>query len=101
MPNSSSVDGISLLLGVNGMNASQYNSTVSDMKTLINKLVNKYPNKIISVQKVFPLGKNFSKATLNRIINYNAIIKSYCNNFTNVKFIDATSGLVTDDGYLK
>ena len=45
MPVDSSIDGVCVLLGVNGMNAAEYNTTVKDMKTLINKLSNKYPKK--------------------------------------------------------
>ena len=45
MPVDSSIDEVCGLLGVNGMNAAEYNTTVNDMKTLINKLFNKYPKK--------------------------------------------------------
>ena len=45
MPVDSSIDEVCGLLGVNGMNAAEYNTTVKDMKTLINKLSNKYPKK--------------------------------------------------------
>lgn len=45
MPVDSSIDEVCGLLGVNGMNVAEYNTTVKDMKTLINKLSNKYPKK--------------------------------------------------------
>ena len=52
MPVDSSIDEVCGLLGVNGMNAAEYNTTVKDMKTLINKLSNKYPKKNY-IQKEF------------------------------------------------
>lgn len=101
MPTDSSIDGVCVLLGVNGMNAAEYNTTVKDMKTLINKLSSKYPKKTIYIQKVFPLGRKYSKTVINRISNYNNEIEQYCKTISNVKFIDATNGFVDSDGYLK
>ena len=82
MPIDSSIDGVCVLLGVNGMNAAEYNTTVNDMKTLINKLSSKYPKKTIYVQKVFPLGRKYSKTVINRISNYNNEIEQYCKNLS-------------------
>lgn len=63
MPVDSSIDEVCGLLGVNGMNAAEYNTTVKDMKTLINKLSNKYPKKII-YKKFFLLEENTQKQLL-------------------------------------
>lgn len=101
MPADSSINGVCVLLGVNGMNAAEYDTTVKDMKTLINKLSDKYPQKTIYVQKVFPLGKKYSKKVINRISNYNNEIEEYCKAISNVTFIDATTGFVDSNGYLK
>ena len=87
MPVDSSIDEVCGLLGVNGMNAAEY------MKTLINKLSNKYPKKNY-IQKVFPIGRKYSKTVINRITNYNNEIEKYCKTISNVKFIDATTGFV-------
>ena len=100
MPVDSSIDEVCGLLGVKGMNAAEYNTTVKDMKTLINKLSNKYPKKNY-IQKVFPIGRKYSKTVINRITNYNNEIEKYCKTISNVKFIDATTGFVDSDGYLK
>lgn len=93
MPVDSSIDEVCGLLGVNGINAAEYNTTVKDMKTLINKLSNKYPKKNY-IQKVFPIGRKYSKTVINRITNYNNEIEKYCKTISNVKFIDATTGFV-------
>ena len=63
MPVDSSIDEVCGLLGVNGMNAAEYNTTVKDMKTLINKLSNKYPKKNY-IQKVCPIGRKYSKTVI-------------------------------------
>ena len=99
-PDPSNVEGVCVLLGVNGMNSREYDVTVRDLKLLIDKLSDKYSDKVIYVQKVFPLGRNYSETTINRISNFNQEIEEYCNTISNVKFIDTTTGFV-DDGYLK
>ena len=63
MPVDSSIDEVCGLLGVNGMNAAEYNTTVKDMKTLINKLSNKYPKKNY-IKKFFLLEENTQKQLL-------------------------------------
>ena len=50
--------------------------------------------KKIYIQKVFPIGRKYSKTVINRIINYNNEIEKYCKTISNVKFIDATTGFV-------
>ena len=66
MPVDSSIDEVCGLLGVKGMNAAEYNTTVKDMKTLINKLSNKYLNilKKIIYKKFFLLEENTQKQLL-------------------------------------
>ena len=65
----------------------------------------KYKNKTIYVQEVFPVGKNFENADpddFNKAIdNNNETTKKYCNRYDNVFYIDATNDLTTEDGYLK
>ena len=101
MPSNSNVDGVVLLIGVNGAG---YESNKADVKTLINKLSAKYPNKTIYVQKIFPVGKNFKSAnptTFNSKINsLNSVIKTHCQSVKNATFIDTTSGFVDSNGYL-
>ncbi len=101
MPNSSKIDGVCLLIGVNGASTS---ANKSDVKTLINKLSAKYPDKTIYVQKVFPVGRAFTganPASFNKsIASLNSVIESHCEIKSNVKFIDTTTGFVDSDGYL-
>ena len=101
MPSNSSVDGVVLLIGVNGA-STEANKT--DTKALINKLSERYPNKTIYVQKVFPVGRAFTganPATFNsKIASLNSVIQAHCNTVSNAKFIDTTSGFVDSNGYL-
>ena len=101
MPANSKVKRVVLLIGVNGAG---YESNKTDVKTLINKLSAKYPDKTIYVQKIFPVGKNFKSAnptTFNQKINtLNGVIKSHCATVKNATFIDTTSGFVDSNGYL-
>ena len=103
MPDSSKVEGVCLLIGVNGMDEALYNTTVEDTELLIDKLSNKYSDKVIYVQKVFPLGDNYPKVNKKNkmIFEFNQEIENYCKTIENVKIIDTTDGLVDGDGYLK
>ena len=83
--NSSKIKGVILQIGINDI-GERYN--ISNTKTLIKKLSNRYRNKTIYVHRLFPIG-------------YNASIKSYCSTLKNVKYIDATSGFINSNGYLK
>lgn len=103
MPDPSKVEGVCLLIGVNGMDEALYNTTVKDTELLIDKLSEKYSDKQIYVQKVFPLGDNYPKVKKkNKMISeFNQEIEDYCEAILNIKVIDTTAGLVDDDGYLK
>ena len=101
MPSNSSVEGICLLIGVNGASTSE---NITDAKTLINKLITKYPNKTIYVQKVFPVAKTFTGANPDKfntsISNFNNQIQAFCSSKSNVKFINTTTGFIDNEGYL-
>lgn len=102
LPDNEQVNGVVLLIGVNGVT---YDDNLPNKKMLIDSLVEKYQNKTIYVQKVFPVGENFENAnpvTFNAAIkSHNEEIENYCQKYDNVIFIDSTKDLVTDDGYLK
>lgn len=102
LPKNKKVNGVVLLIGVNG---AAYPNNTPEKETLIKALVKKYKNKTIYVQEVFPVGKNFSKVNpdeFNKAIdNDNKEIKDFCEQYTNVYYINATDHLVTNDGYLK
>lgn len=91
----SSANGVCVLLGINDL------SQISQMKQLIDKLVKKYKDKPIYVQKVFPLGDSYSgSATMDGVNKFNKEINQYCTSKDNVYFIDTTNGYVDDDGKL-
>lgn len=100
--NSSKIKGVILQIGINGMGDKD---NISNTKELIKKLKNKYSNKTIYVHRVFPVGSSYkyrNKYTMQKDIKtFNSSIKSYCNTLKNVKYIDATSGFINSNGYLK
>ena len=102
LPDSKDIDGVVLLIGVNGVT---YDNNLPNKKRLIDSLVEKYSDKTIYVEKVFPVGENFTNAnpdTFNAAIkSHNEEIENYCKKYDNVVFIDATKDLVTESGYLK
>ena len=101
MTSDSKVEGISLLIGVNGVKNTATN--IKDTKVLIQQLMVRYPGKPIYVQKVFPVGKSFTEANPDKhnkaISEFNKEIKDFCNKYKTVKFIDATDGFISG-GYL-
>lgn len=101
MPDKNNIDNVSLLIGVNGVTVP---TNIKDTKALINQLIVKYPDKTIYVQRVFPVGKNFtggSPVTYNKTINeYNKQLKEFCKTKSNIKIIDATKGFIDSKGYL-
>ena len=100
--NSSKVKGVILQIGINDI-GERYN--ISNTKTLIKKLSKEYSNKTIYVHRLFPIGTKYKfgnkYTTQKQIKSYNASIKSYCSTLKNVKYIDATSGFINSNGYLK
>ena len=101
MPDKNNVKGVTLLIGVNGVTES---TNIRDTKALINQLIVKYPDKKIYVQKVFPVGKNFTDGdpvNHNKLIKkYNQELEEFCATKSNIKMIDATKGFVDKKGYL-
>ena len=92
------VNGIIVDLGSNN------NTDVDSLKTLLTNLKTDYPDKPIYAQKVFPLGSNYTYAdvtTMNtNVSNFNTELKTFCDSTDGITFIDTTTGLVTDDGFL-
>ncbi|MBR2713068.1 MAG: SGNH/GDSL hydrolase family protein [Bacilli bacterium] len=77
---------------------------LNDLKSVINKLHQRYPNVRIFVNSVYYLASNYpyddAKSFNKSIDNFNRDIKSYCsNNSSYLTYIDITSGLYTN-GYL-
>lgn len=98
MPDADSVEGIVLLIGVNGA-GTQANR--EDVVTLMNTIKNKYPDKNVYVQKVFPVGENFKAKGFNQKIDIlNEIIENHVKTLDNFTFIDTTDGFVDDNGNL-
>ena len=61
-------------------------------------------NKNIYVLKVFHVGRNYTvmdKDQLNALIDtYNQDIQEFCSTKENLKFVDATEGILDDQGYI-
>ena len=97
LPSPNKVSGISVMLGVNGMNP-------NDLKNVLTKLHQRYPNVRIYVNSVYYLASNYTYSdvkTFNKNIdNFNKEIKNYCDsNSSYLTYIDITSGLYSN-GYL-
>lgn len=86
--NNKDIKGICIMLGTNGVNQSK------QMKSLIEKIHNDYPDKPIFVQKILPCD-SFSESARS---SYNNEIKAFCESKSYAKFIDATKGVTLDDG---
>lgn len=99
MPENESVEGVVLLIGVNGASTTE---NKEDVVTLMNKISEKYPDKKVYVQKIFHVGKNFhAKGFNDKIDVLNEIIENHVNTLDNFTFIDTTTGLLDENGYLK
>ena len=98
IPVKSDAECIVIMLGLNGA------TTQTEMKSLLETLSLTYSDKNIYVLKVFHVGRNYTvmdKDTLNSTIDqYNEDIKAFCATKNNLKFVDATDGLIDDAGYL-
>ena len=101
MPDKDSIDSISLLIGVNGITNP---TNITYTKALINQLIVRYPDKTIYVQKVFPVGENFTDGSPidhnKAIAKYNKELIEFCETKSNVKVIDTTKDFINNEGYL-
>lgn len=99
MPENDAVEGIVLLIGVNGASTDE---NKKDVITLMNKISEKYPDKKVYVQKIFPVGANFHAKGFNKKIDVlNEIIENHVNTLDNFTRIDTTTGFVDENGNLK
>lgn len=99
MPENDAVEGIVLLIGVNGASTDE---NKKDVITLMNKISEKYPDKKVYVQKIFPVGANFHAKGFNEKIDVlNEIIENHVNTLDNFTRIDTTTGFVDENGNLK
>lgn len=103
MPSNNSVEGVEILIGVNGVADTEKN--INDTKKLINKLIERYPNKKIYIQRVFPVNNTFTEVVASehnkKIAKFNKSIEEFCKTKSNVVVIDATDGFIDNNGYLK
>ena len=92
----SNASNISIMLGVN-------NTDTNNMKNLLNQLHEKYPNAKIYVNSVYHIGKKYTAGYINnsQIDQYNDTMKTYCDQNSWLEYIDITTGLYDDTGYLK
>lgn len=91
--NSDSIKGINLMLGTNNVWQAE------EMKSLIEKLHEKYPDVTIYVNKILPFPSSEDEETTTKRDEYNKEIQSFCSEHDYTVYIDATSGvsLETDD----
>lgn len=87
---------ISVMLGVNSPN-------VEHMKRLFDKLHEKYPNSTIYVNSVYHVGTAYTAGyiTNSQIDAFNNSIKQIASHNNWIVYIDVTSGLYDENGYLK
>lgn len=99
MPDENEVEGVVLLIGVNGASTDENKEDVVELMNLISE---KYPNTNVYVQKIFPVGTNFRVSDFNDKIDIlNGIIENHVNTLDNFTRIDTTTDLVDENGYLK
>ena len=102
MPENKDVEGVVLLIGVNGASTDDNKKYT---KELIDKLSEKYPDKTIYVQKIFHVGETYERKNpdeFNKDIDaLNDVIEKHVKTVNNAVFIDTTSGLIDENGYLK
>lgn len=98
----SSVNGISVMLGVNGVGNS---NQVTEMKTLLNTIHKKYPNAPVFVNSVYHVGTSYTYANKDKMNQYidsfNSNIQSFCNQNDWAYYIDISKNLNDASGYLK
>lgn len=100
LPESSKVKGISVALGVNGI------TEIDSMKTLLDKLLERYPSSTIYVNEVFKVGKDYKYGDISAsdfnssITTFNNSIKSYCQGKNRLEYVGVSSGLYDAQGYL-
>lgn len=101
LPSKNSVKGVVVALGVNGT------SQVNEMKEVLNNLIARYPDVPIFVTSVFHVGEKYQYGTLTaskmngNIDGFNNSMQEFCNSNSDLIYIDITSGLYDDKGFLK
>ena len=99
MPDESDIEGIVLLIGVNGASTDENKEDVVKLMDLISE---KYPNTNVYVQKIFPVGPDFHVSNFNdKIEVLNGIIENHVKTLKNFTFINTTIGFVDENGNLK
>ena len=97
------------LYGVNGI---QTESNIDYSKQLLKKLLEEYPDAVIYVQRVFPVGDNyagvddyqyelFNKNGRLNIADFNEEMKKFCKSDSRLLWTDTTSGLIDKNGNLE
>ena len=98
LPNNAS--GVSVMLGANA-GASQIN----ELKEVMQKLHNRYPNAKIYFNSVYHLGSNYTYANVDDTnAGYDRVneeMKSFCNSNSWAEYVDITEGIHDENGYLK
>lgn len=98
----SKVSAIVIMLGLNDTSEAAANR----MNEIIDFLISTYPDKVIYVLRVPHVGETYKSGdidadTLNGMIDsYNSIVSEHCSEIANVRYIDVTSEMMTEDLFL-
>lgn len=85
--NSSSVKGISLMLGTNNV------WQINEMKELIVKIHERYPDKTIYVNKILPFPTSAGQEAINKRVEFLTELEKYCKTLGYVTYIDPTANV--------
>ncbi len=95
-------DRIVVYLGVNEWFPSESEVNIDNMKKLIEQIKNKHPGIPIYVIEVMHMGVKYEGVTSKnkKIDRFNTLMKEYCNQASNVYYINTSDGLVIN-GFLR
>lgn len=97
-----SVSGVSVMLGVNGVGGA---TQISDMEELLNAIHDRYPDAPVMVNSVYHVGTAYTYANpdnMNKSIDeFNQAMQDFCNQNSWAYYIDISQDLDETSGYLK
>lgn len=97
-----SVSGVSVMLGVNGVGGT---TQISDMEELLNAIHDRYPDAPVMVNSVYHVGTAYTYVNpdnMNKSIDeFNQAMQDFCNQNSWAYYIDISQDLDETSGYLK
>ena len=96
---SDSITAICIMLGTNGLNNTNAESQANTMQQVIEKVHDKYPDKTMYVQKLYPFTSQWNGEYVEAgVENYNAKLEEICNSLGYTVLIDSTANIELGDG---